>query len=57
MLPKDPVMLASYLNTKLRDEYDSLESLCEDMDVYMEEIVKTLAKAGLAYDESLNQVR
>jgi len=57
MLPKDPVMLASYLNTKLRDEYDSLESLCGDMDVSMEEIAKTLAKAGLAYDESLNQVR
>lgn len=57
MLPKDPVMLASYLNTKLRDEYDSLEDLCEDLDISMEEIVKTLAEAGFVYDESLNQVR
>ena len=31
-LPKDPVMLLSYLNTQLRDNYDSLEALCDALD-------------------------
>ena len=30
-LPKDPVMLLSYLNTQLRDNYDSLEALCDEI--------------------------
>ena len=28
MIPKDPVILLSYVNTQLRDYYDSLEALC-----------------------------
>lgn len=28
MIPKEPVMLLSYVNTQLRDYYDSLEALC-----------------------------
>ena len=31
MLPEDPVILLSYVNTKLRDEYSSLEALCDDL--------------------------
>jgi len=50
-------MLMSYLNTKLRDEYDSLESLCEDMDISVGEIEKTLAEAGFAYENEKNQIR
>ena len=33
MLPKDPMILLSVVNTKLRDEYDSLDALCEDLDL------------------------
>ena len=33
MLPQDPNILLSYINTKLRDQYPSLEALCEDLDV------------------------
>ena len=29
MIPKDPVMLLSYVNLKLRDFYSSLDALCE----------------------------
>ena len=29
--PKDPIMLLSWVNMKLRDFYPSLESLCEDL--------------------------
>ncbi|MDE6786804.1 MAG: DUF4250 domain-containing protein, partial [Muribaculaceae bacterium] len=28
MIPKDPVMLMSFVNMKLRDEYRTLEDFC-----------------------------
>ncbi len=31
-LPEDPVMLLSFVNTKLRDQYASLDALCDDLD-------------------------
>ncbi len=31
MLPQDPVILLSYINTRLRDSYSSLEALCDDL--------------------------
>ncbi len=55
MLPKDPVMLLSVVNMKLRDRYASLDALCEDMDVNGEEIAAMLAEIGYAYDMERNQ--
>ena len=55
MLPKDPIMLLSMINMKLRDQYASLDALCEDMDVSREEIVRTLAEVGYEYDENQNR--
>jgi RimJ/RimL family protein N-acetyltransferase len=49
MLPKDPHMLASFLNTKLRDFYPSLDALCEDLDVDRQEIVDRLAAEDYTY--------
>ena len=57
MIPSDPVMLASYLNLKLRDEYSSLDKLCEDMDISKQEILDNLKKAGFEYISSQNQIR
>jgi len=31
MLPQDPMILLSYLNTKLRDFYPTLDALCDDL--------------------------
>ena len=42
MLPMDPVMRLSFVNTKLRDFYDSLDALCQDLDVDKEELVESL---------------
>ena len=39
---KDPEILYSMVNMKLRDRYASLDALCEDMDVSREEIVRAL---------------
>lgn len=54
-LPKDPYMLLSVVNMKLRDIYKSFEDLCEDMDVDGAEITAAMEKLGYAYDEKLNQ--
>ncbi len=55
MLPVDPVMRLSFVNTKLRDFYDSLDSLCQDMDLSKEELVSSLAVIDYHYDAEKNQ--
>lgn len=40
-LPKDPMLLLSVVNTKLRDFYDSLDAFCEDLGVNKEELIET----------------
>lgn len=55
MLPNDPVILLSVINTKLRDYYSSLDALCEDMNVNKEDIVKKLSIIGYSYKEERNQ--
>ena len=50
MLPNDPMILFSFLNTKLRDEYDSLAALCEDLDLDEAALKEKLAAVGFFYD-------
>lgn len=55
MIPKDPVMLLSFLNLKLRDYYKSLDALCDDLDVDKQEITDRLAGINYHYDADRNQ--
>ena len=55
MVPKDPVILLSFVNTKLRDEYPSLEELCASLDADEAEIRRTLEALNYAYDPARNQ--
>lgn len=55
MLPMDPVMRLSFVNTKLRDFYDSLDALCQDLDVDKEELVESLKVINYHYDSEKNQ--
>ncbi len=55
MLPKDPVMLLSTVNLKLRDYYDNLDSMCDDLGEDAEEIRQALAKIDYHYDGERNQ--
>ena len=57
MLPEDTNILLSVINMKLRDEYDSLESLADGMDEDVSEIRRKLEAAGFKYDEVNNQFR
>lgn len=54
-LPQDPMILFSVINTKLRDQYPSLEALCEDLNVSREELEKKLAAVGFEYNKDLNK--
>lgn len=54
-LPKDPMMLLSVVNTKLRDKYSSLETLCEDMNVDENVIKEILITIGYVYNSELNR--
>lgn len=54
-LPKDPIILLSYINTKLRDDYSSLALLCDDLNVDEKELVAKLASIGYTYNQQLNK--
>ena len=55
MIPKDPIMLLSYINTQLRDNYPGLDELCASLDVNKQEILDKLAAVNYTYDEVLNK--
>ena len=55
MLPQDPIILLSVVNTKLRDQYDSLEELCAAEDAEQESLTAKLAVAGYQYSAERNQ--
>lgn len=54
-LPKDPVMLLSVVNTKLRDEYSSLEELAKAYMITEEEIISQLKQIQYEYNKDRNQ--
>lgn len=54
-IPKDPVILLSYLNTRLRDVYPNLDALCEDLSLSRDQITQKIAAIGYTYDSDLNQ--
>lgn len=53
--PKDPAMLMSWTNLKLRDYYKSLDELCEDLEIDRNELEGILNKAGFEYNSELNK--
>ena len=48
-------MLLSVINTRLRDSYPSLDSLCDDLGADREEIIESLRSIGYEYDPKLNR--
>ena len=57
MLPKDPVILLSYVNTKLRNDYASLQEFCGAEDTDPAVLQDMLSYIGYRYDEKTNQFR
>lgn len=56
-VPNDPIMLLSYINTRLRDYYPSLSALCEAEDVDISSINDKLEAIGYSYNAELNQYK
>lgn len=54
-LPNDPMILFSAVNMLLRDDYTSLDALCDDMNVDRAELEQKLAAAGFEYNEAQNK--
>lgn len=55
MLPQDPIILLSYVNTKLRDQYPSLDELCDDLDADKDALVRRLEGVNYVYSPERNQ--
>ena len=56
-LPNDPIILLSYINTQLRDNYPSLEELCKSLCIPQEQIIDKLSSVGYTYDRSSNSFK
>lgn len=54
-VPNDPVILLSFINTKLRDFYPSLEELGKSLDVDTTEIIEKLRSINYEYDPNQNR--
>lgn len=55
MIPKDPMMLLSYVNTQLRDFYPDFATFCKEKGVGAAEITETLRSIDYEYDETANR--
>lgn len=56
-LPNDPAMLLSVINTQLRDNYSSLDDLCDSCDIEKSELINKLAQIEYEYNPDLNQFK
>ena len=54
-LPEDPVMLLSFVNTKLRDQYASLDALCDDLDAPRAALEARLGEISYFYNAKENR--
>ena len=56
-IPKDPIMLLSFINMKLRDEYPNLTELCKGFDIDEPELKEKLKSVGFDYIPDINQFK
>ena len=54
-LPEDPMMLLSFVNTKLRDQYASLDALCDDLDAPRAALEAKLGEIDYFYNAKENR--
>lgn len=54
-IPNDPVMLLSFVNTQLRDNYPSLEEFCSSYGVNKSELEEKFKKLDYMYDKDKNR--
>lgn len=55
LIPNDPVMLISYINTQLRDFYPNLDELCKILDIDKDKLENKLATIDYRYNSEMNK--
>lgn len=55
MLPHDPIMLLSYVNTQLRDRDASLDAFCDREQADRQALSAALAEIGYEYSREQNR--
>lgn len=56
-IPNDPMILLSFVNTKLRDEYSTFEEFCKGHDLDVEALKKKLEEIGFQYNAEQKQFK
>ena len=54
-IPQDPMILCSYINMLLRDDYPSLDALCENKEIDRQTLEDKLKAVGFEYDPKHNR--
>lgn len=54
-IPKDPIILLSYINTQLRDTYSSLEEFTDTNNISKKELIEKLNSIDYHYDAKNNR--
>ena len=54
-IPKDPIILLSYINTQLRDFYSTLDDLCASLMISKEELEQKLNAIDYFYNKETNR--
>lgn len=57
MIPNDPIMLLSYINTQLRDNYSDINDLCNNLNIDINELTERLKAVDYTYNKELNQFK
>jgi len=57
LLSMDPNMLLSIINMKLRDDFHSLQTLCDDLEISENEVIEKLKITGRTYNAEQNQFK
>lgn len=57
VMEMDPFILLSTINTKLRNDYSSLNTLCERYDINQSDLISKLGEFGYEYIGEINQFR
>lgn len=56
-MPNDPAILLSFVNTMLRDKYDSLDELCDDYQADKTVLMDKLKSIGYEYSQKYNRFK
>ncbi len=56
-LPKDPIILLSYVNTQLRNSYPTLNDFIKSENINITDLTNKLNSINYFYDKKINQFK